>query len=351
MAFAIPAFQGAQDPYGIYTLVLTPTRELAFQISEQFVVLGGSLNLRTAVIVGGMDMMEQAPELGRRPHVAVAIPGHWEPIWTAMESSRVALTIPIGSLYNHVLDEADRLLTDTFADDLAQILSKIPKERQTCLLMTTWTPAIENPANATPQPGKQKPFIYRMTDRCALAFAYIGSMYSVAWQYGNRWDAQTPLPARPLTRSRAILVLRAMQPTRIDSTHARSTSRAPKAITQIKENEAFRPPKLDETAIKQPPPTIIFVSKPRTSAYLAKLLQTLRNRATAQYSRLKQRERLNLLNLFRLRVVPVLISTDVGARGVDIADVALVVNWDFPSPVEDASCGLDCSSGAEWNGG
>ncbi|KEP45632.1 DEAD/DEAH-box helicase, partial [Rhizoctonia solani 123E] len=76
MAFAIPILQKlSEDPYGIYALVLTPTRELAFQISEQFVVLGGSLNLRTAVIVGGMDMMEQALELGRRPHVVVATPG------------------------------------------------------------------------------------------------------------------------------------------------------------------------------------------------------------------------------------------------------------------------------------
>ena len=79
------------DPYGIYALVLTPTRfdhlallwsninsyyrELAFQISEQFVVLGASLNLRTAVIVGGMDMMAQALELGNRPHIVIATPG------------------------------------------------------------------------------------------------------------------------------------------------------------------------------------------------------------------------------------------------------------------------------------
>jgi hypothetical protein len=50
-------------------------RELAFQISEQFAVLGMSLNIRTAVIVGGMDMMAQALELGNRPHVVVATPG------------------------------------------------------------------------------------------------------------------------------------------------------------------------------------------------------------------------------------------------------------------------------------
>ena len=49
--------------------------ELAFQISEQFAVLGAPLNLRTAVVVGGIDMMAQALELGNRPHVVVATPG------------------------------------------------------------------------------------------------------------------------------------------------------------------------------------------------------------------------------------------------------------------------------------
>jgi len=50
-------------------------RELAFQIADQFAVLGAPLNVRTAVIVGGMDMMAQAIELERRPHVVVATPG------------------------------------------------------------------------------------------------------------------------------------------------------------------------------------------------------------------------------------------------------------------------------------
>ena len=50
-------------------------RELAFQISEQFAVLGSSSSVRMAVIVGGMDMMAQALELGNRPHVVIATPG------------------------------------------------------------------------------------------------------------------------------------------------------------------------------------------------------------------------------------------------------------------------------------
>lgn len=50
-------------------------RELAFQIAEQFAVLGGSVNVRTSVIVGGMDMVAQAIELDQRPHVVIATPG------------------------------------------------------------------------------------------------------------------------------------------------------------------------------------------------------------------------------------------------------------------------------------
>lgn len=85
----------------------------------------------------------------------------------------------------------------------------------------------------------------------------------------------------------------------------------------------------------QPPPTVIFCAHPRTAAYLTALLKTLRVRATALHSRLTQRERLSSLGLFRASVVPVLVSTDVGARGLDFADVAMVVNWDMPGAPEE----------------
>lgn len=59
----------------VWTLRLDSVSELAFQISEQFAVLGAPLSVRTSVIVGGMDMMTQALELDGRPHVVVATPG------------------------------------------------------------------------------------------------------------------------------------------------------------------------------------------------------------------------------------------------------------------------------------
>lgn len=95
-----------------------------------------------------------------------------------------------------------------------------------------------------------------------------------------------------------------------------------------------RQEKADDELV-QPPPTIIFCAKPRTAAYLTSLLKTLSIRSTALHSRLTQRERLSSLSLFKASVIPVLISTDVGARGLDIEDVAMVVNWDLPQEPEE----------------
>lgn len=75
-AFALPILQKLWDePKGLFACVLAPTRELAYQISQQFEALGASMGARCAVIVGGMDMPTQAIALAKRPHVVVATPG------------------------------------------------------------------------------------------------------------------------------------------------------------------------------------------------------------------------------------------------------------------------------------
>ncbi|KAJ0974206.1 hypothetical protein J5N97_016171 [Dioscorea zingiberensis] len=75
-AFALPILHRlAECPFGVFALVLTPTRELACQLAEQFRALGSSLNVRCTVVVGGMDMTSQARALALRPHIVVATPG------------------------------------------------------------------------------------------------------------------------------------------------------------------------------------------------------------------------------------------------------------------------------------
>lgn len=75
-AFALPILQKLwEEPKGLFACVLAPTRELAYQISQQFESLGSAIGVRTAVIVGGMDRMSQAIALSKRPHIIIATPG------------------------------------------------------------------------------------------------------------------------------------------------------------------------------------------------------------------------------------------------------------------------------------
>jgi ATP-dependent RNA helicase DDX49/DBP8 len=137
-------------------------------------VLGGPAGVRTAVVVGGLDMMAQALELGRRPHVVIATPGRLVDLLRSSSGewdlSRikflVRLSCTVGCLrtsrfIRQVLDEADRLLTPTFAPELAYLFGAVPRERQTCLFTATWTDAVEKLADAPPRPGKQRPFVHR----------------------------------------------------------------------------------------------------------------------------------------------------------------------------------------------
>jgi hypothetical protein len=77
-AFLIPILQSlftSSNPTPFYALVLAPTRELAYQIDQTLKGLGSGIGVRSSVLVGGMDMMQQSVSLGKRPHVIVATPG------------------------------------------------------------------------------------------------------------------------------------------------------------------------------------------------------------------------------------------------------------------------------------
>jgi ATP-dependent RNA helicase DDX47/RRP3 len=75
-AFALPILQKLwEEPKGLFACVLAPTRELAFQISQQFEALGSAMGVRCAVLIGGMDMPTQQIALAKRPHIVIATPG------------------------------------------------------------------------------------------------------------------------------------------------------------------------------------------------------------------------------------------------------------------------------------
>ena len=75
-AFVLPILQKLwAEPKGLFACVLAPTRELAYQISQQFESLGSAMGVRCAVIIGGIDMPSREIALAKRPHILVAFRG------------------------------------------------------------------------------------------------------------------------------------------------------------------------------------------------------------------------------------------------------------------------------------
>lgn len=133
-AFTIPILQALWDnPKPFFACVLAPTRELAYQISQQVEALGSTIGVRSATIVGGMDMMSQSIALSKRPHVIVATPGRLQ---DHLENTK---GFSLRGLQYLVMDEADRLLDMDFGPIIDKLLQSIPRERRTMLFSATMT--------------------------------------------------------------------------------------------------------------------------------------------------------------------------------------------------------------------
>jgi ATP-dependent RNA helicase DDX47/RRP3 len=137
-AFALPILQKLLDnPQRLFALVLTPTRELAYQIAEQFEALGSGIGVKCAVIVGGMDMVTQSIALAKKPHIIIATPGR---LVDHLENTKGFTLKTIRFL---VMDEADRILNMDFEEDVDKMLKVIPKDRTTYLYSATMTKKVQ----------------------------------------------------------------------------------------------------------------------------------------------------------------------------------------------------------------
>ncbi|XP_049733452.1 probable ATP-dependent RNA helicase DDX49 isoform X2 [Elephas maximus indicus] len=272
-AFVLPILQKlSEDPYGIFCLVLTPTRELAYQIAEQFRVLGKPLGLKDCIIVGGMDMVTQALELSRKPHVVIATPGR------LADHLRSSSTFSIKKIRFLVLDEADRLLeqgcTD-FTTDLEVILGAVPARRQTLLFSATLTDTLrELQGLATNQP-----FF---------------------------WEAQAPVRTVEQLDQRYLLV-----PEKVKDAYL------------VHLIQGFQDEHEDWSII-------IFTNTCKTCQILCMMLRKLSFPTVALHSMMKQKERFAALAKFKSSIYRILIATDVASRGLDIPTVQVVINHNTP---------------------
>ncbi len=133
-AFALPLINnllnGDKHDKKIKVLVLTPTRELALQVRDNFRKYGINTNLKCSVIFGGVNQRSQVETLKRGVDILVATPGR---LLDLMNQRRVDLR----NVQSLVLDEADTMLDMGFIHDVKKIISRIPVERQTLLFSAT----------------------------------------------------------------------------------------------------------------------------------------------------------------------------------------------------------------------
>ncbi|XP_065836432.1 probable ATP-dependent RNA helicase DDX49 [Oscarella lobularis] len=273
-AFALPILQHlAADPYGIYALVLTPTRELAYQIADQFRAIGKPIGLRVAVVIGGMDMMRQSIELSSQPHVVVATPGR---LADHLQSSD---TFHLQKIKFLVLDEADRLLEASFADDLSVIFDAVPTRRQTLLFSATLTDALKDLKDL----AGEKPVFYEAKSEIAT----------------------------------------------VDELHQKYV------LMPAKVKDCYMIHLLRHFCKKDDCSVIVFTSTCRNCQILAQLLSSSDFSCAPLHSLLSQRSRLASLAKFKSNQVKILVATDVASRGLDIPTVQVVLNANVPADPKD----------------
>ncbi|KAK5983974.1 DEAD box ATP-dependent RNA helicase [Trichostrongylus colubriformis] len=177
-AFALPILQSLLDtPQKHFGLVLTPTRELAFQIAQQFEALGAGIGLVVAVIVGGVDMTTQALALAKRPHIIVATPGR---LVDHLENTK---GFNLRALKYLVMDEADRILNMDFEVELDKILRVIPKDRRTYLFSATMTKKVAKLERASlKDPARVEVSTrYKTVDKLRQHYLFIPFKYKEAY--------------------------------------------------------------------------------------------------------------------------------------------------------------------------
>ena len=134
LAFLIPLIQNVLiDKCSFSSLIIVPSRELAFQITTQGEILGGILGIKFAVLIGGVDFAIQAAVLKGKPNILISTPGR------LIEHLGFSFFISSNIKFCFVIDEADKILQSDFEKDFGLILSKLPKNKKNFLFSATKT--------------------------------------------------------------------------------------------------------------------------------------------------------------------------------------------------------------------
>lgn len=251
-------------------LILAPTRELAVQIEEEAKVLVGASRLKAFSVYGGVGYEKQIAALKKGVDIVIGTPGR---VIDLNEGGNLDLS----NAHFCVIDEADRMFDMGFYDDLRKILKKLPEAetRQTMLFSATLNTYVKN----------------------------------LAWEY-TRDPIEITIEAENITVSEIQQEL----------LHVSSDEKM-KLLVGILKHE-------------NPESAIIFCNTKRSCEVIAKRLVINEIGAEFMIGDLPQSKRLAILKKFKAGEIKILVATDVAARGIDVDDLAMVINYDLPVEAE-----------------
>ncbi|XP_054449931.1 ATP-dependent RNA helicase DDX54 isoform X2 [Pteronotus mesoamericanus] len=268
--FLIPMFERLKTrsaQTGARALILSPTRELALQTMKFTKELGKFTGLKTALILGGDKMEDQFSALHENPDIIIATPGR-------LMHVAVEMNLKLQSVEYVVFDEADRLFEMGFAEQLQEIIGRLPGGQQTVLFSATLPKMLVEFARA----GLTEPVLIRLDVDAKLNEQLKTSFFLV----------------REDTKAAVLLYLL-------------------------------------RTVVRPQDQTVVFVATKHHAEYLSELLTAQRMSCAHIYSALDQTARKINLAKFAHGKCSTLIVTDLAARGLDIPLLDNVINYSFPA--------------------
>ena len=269
----LPMANASPSParHPIRALILTPTRELAIQVEESVKTYAKYTGLRSTVVFGGVDIKQQLPIVRAGIEILVATPGR---LLDHIEQKSLYL----GQVEIFVLDEADRMLDMGFIPDIKRIMALLPAtaKRQNLLFSATFSMDIKKLADQL----LNAPQLIEVAKRNTTADTVSQTVYKASTD-----------------QKRALLE------------HI------------VKSRDLWQ--------------VLCFVRTKHGASRLARQLEKDGLKTTAIHGDKSQAARLEALDDFKAAKVQVMVATDVAARGLDIDDLPLVVNYELPYVPED----------------
>ncbi|GME87792.1 unnamed protein product [[Candida] boidinii] len=311
---------------GVRAVILSPSRELAQQTYKQFKEFARGSDLRSLLLIGGDSLEDQFGAMMNNPDVIIATPGRFLHL-------KVEMQLDLKTVEYIVYDEADRLFEMGFAEQLNELLASLPVNRQSLLFSATLPKTLVDFAKA----GLVNPVLVRLdseqkiSDQLEMTFISTKKNEREANLLSIIQDViKIPLATREqLDRlAKANNEVDSSDDDADDDNDGDDDKKRKRRKTNHKIKRE-RLPKANELPSENS--TIVFVPTKHHVEYITLTLKAAGYGVAYIYGSLDQYARKRQLLNFRMGLCPLLVVTDVAARGIDIPILANVINFALPS--------------------